>query len=128
MASSNFFSAPLPETKRIQLTNVLERKSHVFGSCLIWTADVTIDGYGFYRTVYNGRRHKIYVHRLAYFLHNPNKILSKHMHVSHVCHNKLCILVSHLSYEPQRINNNRQICKSDECCTGHFGYPRCILE
>ena len=48
-------------------------------------------------------------------------------HIPHICHNKACINVDHLSSETAAINNKRKICVSNGECTGHYGHKRCIL-
>lgn len=76
------------------------------------------------------RKSRIYVHRLSYIAHTGNlDIFQRHMHISHLCHNTHCICFEHLSYEPQRINNNRQKCKMlhPKRCNKHGLYPDCIF-
>ena len=67
------------------------------------------------------------VHRLSYFLYIWPRTLVHTMHVSHLCHNKRCTKPDHLSYEPARINNQRQACKAAARCTGHRGYKKCKI-
>ena len=72
----------------------------------------------------------VYVHRLAYILHNNLRFsdISTDCHVSHLCHNSLCVNAVHLSAEPPDINNNRQHCLHRGICTGHReDYPDCLL-
>lgn len=76
------------------------------------------------------RKTRVYVHRLSYIVNTQNfNILQRNMHISHLCHNTHCIKIEHLSYEPQRINNNRQRCKLlyPKNCLGHGPYPDCIF-
>ena len=79
-----------------------------------------------YRHSHNGTRLNLKVHRLMYFIHHK-KPIPDDMHVSHLCHVRNCITVSHLSLEPQRVNNSRLVCKNDGLCTGHHGYPHCLF-
>lgn len=95
--------------------------------CHVWTGgDLTHDGYGTFRIVFRGKRKRFKVHRINYFL-NIGHSLNPQFHVSHLCHNKLCILFEHLSYEPKSVNDSRNICKNNGECIGHRGYKKCIL-
>jgi ribosomal protein S16 len=60
------------------------------------------------------------VHRLQMYIHNGCRAIDTVQHVSHLCHNKLCVRIEHLSLETAQINNNRQICKNNGECTGHY--------
>ena len=104
------------------------------GSCQIWT------GYARYRNKVwygevkayispwqEGRENKVSVHRLAYFLHNPEHI-GQPGDCSHRCHNSLCINPAHICLEPHFVNNNRQTCIGTNICLGHATYPACLLE
>ena len=62
-------------------------------------------------------------HRLDLFPGGPNAGL----HVSHLCHEPLCIADAHLILEPQGINKNRIHCHAFGECRGHEGYSNCIL-
>ena len=46
---------------------------------------------------------------------------------SHLCHNKHCVLVDHISGEPHRINNSRKACVNEGFCMGHGRYPPCMV-
>ncbi len=53
-------------------------------------------------------------------------------HMSHRCHNKICINVDHLSYEPASVNKSRDFCKMAKACSENHGfegekYRNCIL-
>ena len=48
---------------------------------------------------------------------------------SHTCHEKLCLNVSHISYEPHCINVQRNTCKNQtppSCCS-HHPYANCMF-
>ena len=109
------------------ITTAVTKNTKLESGCIIWTGMCTSDGYGLLRKMFRGKRIKVKVHRLVYFL-AAKHALSVGMHVSHLCHNKLCINIQHLSYEPQTINNNRLICKNAGECSLHYGYPRCQLQ
>jgi len=110
------------------LKNILNTKSVVSFRCTLWTGEVDTHGYGVLCRSFDDKKVKLpRVHRLAYYLaHLPTSLNSK-LHVSHLCHNKLCITPNHLSYEPQKINNQRNSCKLNGECTGHRGQKKCKL-
>ena len=107
----------------------LKEKSSQVGPCCLWNGPTDRDGYGVQRiTVRAGCRLKFRVHRMSFFLLSPTfRPLDPKHHVSHLCHNKLCLKLDHLSYEPAHINNARKVCQSTGECTGHRGYARCRL-
>ena len=53
--------------------------------------------------------------------------LPKGFDSSHICHNKPCILRQHISFEPHRVNLQRQICVSEGRCLGHGSYADCLV-
>jgi len=52
-----------------------------------------------------------YVHRLVCQIHQNMERLPDGMHVSHLCHYSLCCNFSHLTWEPQVVNNQKQTCR-----------------
>lgn len=53
----------------------------------------------------------------------------KEWHVSHLCHQPLCIQEDHLILEPGHVNKGRQHCSPmDGCCKDHAGYPDCLFD
>ena len=96
-------------------------------NCQLWSGHVDRYGYGVWRFVFRGRRLALPAHRVNYFIFRGFLRLHRSFHVSHRCHNKLCVKTSHLSLEPQRVNNSRRLCLLDGICHGHRGYSRCIL-
>lgn len=123
---SHFFTSELSENEienfllKLKCTNI--QNEH----CLLWSG-AQRNSYGILENRFRGNKIKIPVHRLAYFLKHNCEPLSPEMHVSHLCHNKLCINVEHLSLEPQAINNSRQICKNEGECYGHHGFQNCLI-
>jgi hypothetical protein len=97
-----------------------------YPSCHMWKGRIHTNGYGTLRVTIRGSRYRVTAHRLMYYLFNCSP-LDPDMHVSHLCHHKLCINLSHLSLEPGRINNKRRKCVTKHICQGHAGYARCIL-
>ena len=85
----------------------------------VWVNIVTLEGVSF-------KKH-VRVHRLALFLyHGPFEDLFE-KEVSHLCSNKLCIQVEHLSLEPHCINIERITCVLYGICNGHMPYRDCII-
>ncbi|KAI8503712.1 Gypsy retrotransposon integrase-like protein 1 [Branchiostoma belcheri] len=87
------------------------------GSVLL-TGYVAPDDYGItkVKSHFDGRRFTLTGHCLVYLLYSKHK-MSSGMHVSHICHQKLCINMSHLSYKPPVVNL-QPICVSEGRCTG----------
>lgn len=123
---SNFFESQLTEVERNKFTAIFETKTTNENHCIVWTGQQK-KGYGVYETRFRGKKIKILVHRLRYFISNNCQKLRKDMNISHLCHNKLCVKISHLCLEPQSINNKRQICKNNGECSFHYGYPKCLI-
>lgn len=68
------------------------------------------------------------VHRLSYMLDSKNFELDPQKHVSHLCHNKFCIKVEHLTYESPSSNESRKPCAKIRVCQGHVNAPNCIFQ
>lgn len=123
---SNFFETRLTTSEIVKLKRRLQSKGKRDEKCFIWTGQQR-NGYGVLQFRFRGKKINLPIHRLTYYIYNECVQIPPHVHISHICHNKLCFEIDHLSFEPQRINNNRQICKNDGECTGHHGYVNCIL-
>lgn len=106
--------------------------------CIVWTGYTTGrlgQKYGRLRRRFpcDEKSRQYGVHQLALMIHmNILEFPKTHikMHVSHLCHNKLCCNPEHLSYEPQSINNNRQNCEPSKCrhhSIRDTQYPDCII-
>ncbi len=121
-----FFMAHLTDEERLRLKHLFDNKYQIINECHIWKGACTPNGYGVLRCSFRGKRLRLKAHRALYFLETKHAMSSK-MHVSHLCHNKLCVNIKHLSYEPQNINNNRQICAHEGLCHGHYGYSGCKI-
>ena len=94
--------------------------------CLLWGKSVSGSGYPQIKiTVPGWGKKPMAVHRLVYTL-NVGFIRDGY-HISHLCHNRLCCLVDHLSHEPAAINSQRIICKEIGRCHGHSSFPACIM-
>ena len=53
--------------------------------------------------------------------------LDKDYEASHLCHNKTCILKSHICFEPHSENMRRKVCVNEGACLGHGVFPDCLL-
>ena len=124
---SVLYNSVLTLAEKYMLKQKLRAKIEVRGNCRVWIGSRNRDGYGIIRITFRGKRITLTVHRLRYFMKCDLQTLNPRMHVSHLCHNKLCIKMSHLSYETQNINNKRDNCVRTGICSGHRGYPDCIL-
>ncbi len=128
--AKTFFSsvATLTEREKVNVNNKLEwhtcRSVH---GCDIWNGRLDRCCYGELRFMFRGTKLYMKVHRLVYSLNNPHLVLSPDINVSHICHNSQCVKYEHLSYEPQSVNNQRQICRNNGECCGHYGFKDCIL-
>ena len=71
----------------------------------------------------------LYSHRFSYMIFNRVFDLSKDIHVSHICHQRRCINPAHLSYEPNHVNQDRQVCRGivPAQCKAHQLFPDCLL-
>jgi hypothetical protein len=128
----NIFS---PNQKEIIKTCIF-KKCHKEVNCLIWTGCKNSTGYPQIKIRFpDDTRRVVLSSRLLYAL-TFNVILGVDpaalMQMSHLCHNKLCIFVDHLVYEPQQVNNERRKCVSQtKCQENHHWqgvlYRNCIL-
>lgn len=78
----------------------------------------------------DGSKKVLLAHRFMYMLHTNTIHIPHDKHVSHTCHNSLCINPLHLSLEEAYVNNERQLCKHlvPKVCLKHAGYPDCLFE
>ena len=120
------FSSQLTETEVQHCNTIINRHTLVTPACIVWKGTKDKDGYGETRLQFRGKRVKVRVHRLLFYIQTNCTDISK-LHISHLCHNKACITFEHLSSEPARINNERKSCVLNGECSGHYGYKSCIL-
>jgi len=112
----------------------IRRKTVADGNCSVWRGGVTSKEphYGVINLKMSCcRRRKTWrVHRLVYFLeHSLDELKESNFDsndVSHICHNSLCVDITHLTLESRGQNCNRRACKNDGECNEHEG-PNCIL-
>jgi uncharacterized protein YutD len=122
---TNFYTTKLTDKEICKINKYIKTKITV-GNCHIWNGQ-QLKGYGIFEFRFRKHKIKLRVHRLQMYIHNGCRAIDTVQHVSHLCHNKLCVRIEHLSLETAQINNNRQICKNNGECTGHYGLARCIL-
>ena len=123
-----FFRSALGQERADMRRCALVNKSVAAGSeCVVLTGPTDVYGYGIYRVTMNGKRLKLLAHRLMFFVENSPVQLCSSIHVSHVCHNKPCVNIDHLLYEPASVNNARKVCTKNGECTGHRAIKRCLL-
>ena len=121
-----FFATHVTVEEKERLKLLISKKIQTVNDCHIWTGEKTPSKYGIVRFSFRGKKIKLKAHRAAYFI-SCEHYLSPKMHISHICHQKECVNVKHLSYETQKINNNRQICVHEGICHGHYGYLDCMI-
>lgn len=132
----NFFNPfLLSEDEKSILTNKISQRSHQSegnNGCITWNLSVNSSGYP---------QMKLGQHFDKFFKNKPyspahilfsiqnNIILNAPFHeLSHLCHNKLCLNIEHLSYEPSVINTQRNVCKDRNSCHQNHGvYHNCIM-
>jgi hypothetical protein len=90
-----FFRCALNTSEKFKIERSVRKHTRFDGPCLIWTGQMSGDGYGEIRFMFRAKRIKVAVHRLVYFL-NKSKYLSPEMHVSHLCHVNNCITYEYL--------------------------------
>ena len=118
------------ESKAAYLLKVdLSSVPHPQGQCRLWTKGVGGSGYPRMRVKVAGRVGSIQygVHQVVYAL-NSGTALNLPLHdVSHRCHNRLCVNMDHLSYEPKVVNAQRNPCRELNQCRGHLPFLPCIF-
>ena len=132
----------MDEDSRTILDKILQKCQYLQNThgCIIWTGATSNAGrYGRMRNPFKNLINQpstMSVHRLVYLLHNINIFSDKKipnfgvdgevLHVSHICHNSLCVNIDHLILEPQKTNNEREACNAQKHCLGTH-LPICLL-
>lgn len=101
---------------------------HHNGQCIFWTGTTDKDGYGIINVQLGPEWKLKRVSRLSYIL-DKNITFSDidGDDISHICHNRLCILPAHLSAEGRDENNYRKACVGAGQCAGHGDKKDCLL-
>lgn len=117
----------LTENEDYRLSKQFEKHIVVTDTCHIWQGRTDTYGYGEVRIQFRGARVCLKAHRVIFALSNKDIVLTESKDVSHLCHNRCCVKLEHLSYEPHSINNQRLVCRNEGECFGHHGYSHCFI-
>ena len=99
------------------------------GVCKLYNAIPLSNGYISlsFRHPVSGKVTNATVQRVAVMVHRGTFNLPKDLDASHLCHNKTCTVVEHISIEPRHINSQRRRCVQEGQCLGHGHFPECLL-
>ena len=96
--------------------------------CHLWQGRLDACGYGEIRLMFRGRHTSLKAHRAVFAMSQPDVYLMSQNHdVSHLCINKNCVKLNHLSLEPHSVNNKMLPCKNDGQCYSHYGLSDCLV-
>ena len=142
MASKYFDPSQVTDGEKAELIKKIGEKCIIEDKlgCHLWKLSINSSGYP------QMKLGKTYSTRFSSKPYNPGHILlsiSKNLklninghEVSHLCHNKKCTNITHLSYEPKSVNSSRELCKFGKsyCIThevndlgGHRKFPNCLI-
>ena len=95
--------------------------------CISWMGCIRANGYGWVKAEkLTGERQSMNAHRFVYMVYAPCPDIPPYHDISHLCHNKSCVNLAHLSCEMHGINVQRTNCSQMKKCTGHGNHPPCI--
>ena len=123
----------LPTDYKKDKLKEIRRNTKVKGQCQVWQGCRSKSGYGKIKI----KQQTDVVHRVVYFFETESESRTREddgqWDVSHLCHNKCCIRIDHLTYEPHAVNTQRRKCHRTcrgrrRVCVGHGDYPACILD
>ena len=99
------------------------------GVCKLFSGTPSSNGYITlsFRNPVTGNVTSATVQRVVTMLHRGTLDLPRELDASHLCHNKTCIVLEHISMEPRKINSQRRRCVMEGQCLGHGVYPECML-
>ena len=120
----------LLESEKYRLSRQFDKFVHMQSKeqCHIWQCLIDSCGYSEISKQFHGKHVCLKAHRVAFAVAYPlNFLQSTFNDVSHLCHNRLCVNVKHLSLEPHGINNNTFVCINEDECYGHHGFQDCFL-
>ena len=104
MAQTFFLSIQnLTENEKYRLSRQLQKYIHVFlyEDCHSWAGLKDNYGYGEMRMMFRGKRIRLKAHRVVFALAYPCIYQQSPTNdVSHLCHNRLCVNLKHLSLNP----------------------------
>ena len=130
----------LTENEDYRLSKQFEKHIVVTDTCHIWQGRTDTYGYGKVRIQFRSVRVCLRGHRVIFALSNKDIVLTESKDVSHFCHNRCCVKLEHLSYEPHlsyeleylsyephSINNQRSVCRNEGECFGHHAFSHCFI-
>ena len=75
-----------------------------------------------------GERFYVKLHCLNYWIGQDfSSDISKDLDISHLCHLRSCVKLTHLNAETRKINNQRKNCVKSKKCFGHDNQPDCLF-
>jgi hypothetical protein len=100
------------------------------GVCRVWVNHCRTSGYGVINVQcpLTGAWNVTNAHRLSYIVFNRQYNNINGLDVSHLCHNRSCVLAEHLVVEPRATNSSRTKCLLRGVCQGHGPHPNCLLQ
>lgn len=124
-------------TQRQKIMTRVSAKCEATGSnCLMWTKATNSSGYPQMRITMPDGSYKLVLVSRVVFAFTHDMILGGapniRMHMSHLCHERLCLFPGHIVLEPLEVNNDRRTCMSRRFCHGFHNwqgenYPSCIF-
>lgn len=124
----------LTQAQKEELIARVESRTELQEGCMVWQGMARKHGYpqmklGAHIAKVTGSPNKAYnPARILYSVHH-SEILFKYSNnrLSHLCHNKLCCSIEHLTLEPLAINIQRNTCMREGTCVGHGNQPNCKI-
>ena len=112
----------------LKLLSLLFYQQMEFGH--VWVKHCRTSGYGVINVQYplTTAWSVTHAHRLSYIVFNRQYNNINGLDVSHLCHNRSCVLASHLVLEPHATNCSRTKCMLRGVCQGHGPHPDCMLQ
>ena len=106
----------------------IQTKSMQQGACRVWQGPLGGQTYPKMRVRVPGHGYPQYrVHQIVLTLNRQVVLNTPNHEVSHLCHDKKCVEVTHLEYEPKVVNVQRNSCVTEGHCLGHGPHQNCLL-
>lgn len=116
----------MPDRYRASLQVRIAAGCTLSGACQVWQKSCNGSGYPQIKVSVRGWGCKpVQVHQLVFLMYSG--IIPPSHQVSHICHNKKCVELAHLSAEPPAVNCQRNTCLREQQCFGHSGWPDCLF-
>ena len=108
------------------LDSLMSRTEIGTNGCIIFVGNPS-STYGRLNVQFPGKsKQDIYVHRLAWMLHNGVDHIPVGFEASHLCHIPKCVAIDHIRLETHAENQNRQTCNRYGFCVYEHD-PECIF-